>query len=203
MKSDSHPGAFIVFEGLDGSGQSTQVALLRAYLEGKGKTACATKEPTHASPAGREIADILSHKKTASPRDLQELFARDRRAHLEQVIAPALAKGDTVISDRYILSSFAFGSLDCDLDWLKAINAGFIWPDITFILRVHAEVSLERIRARGKDKEFFEEKEKLEKVAINYDNLSRAFDKCIVLDGEQSPEAVHGHVLQNLKNIII
>jgi dTMP kinase len=203
MQSNTYSGKFIVFEGLDGSGQSTQVKLLADYLRGQGKSVVATKEPTSTSDAGREIIDILSHKKIASPGALQELFASDRRAHLNQIIIPALAKGDIVISDRYVFSSFAFGSLECDLAWLKGINSEFLWPDITFLLRVRADVSLTRISARGKNPEFFEKKEKLEKVAINYDNLVNAFERCVVLDGEQSPEAVHKNVIQNLTNITI
>ena len=202
MYANPYPGKFIVVEGLDGSGQSTQAKLLKNYLEEKGRQVFVTKEPTGASDAGKEIIEVLSRRKTISSLALQELFSEDRKAHLERAIIPALQKGMIVISDRYVMSSLAFGSIDCDLEWLKKINNAFMLPDLTIILKTSAEVSLARIYARGKDIELFEKKEKLEKVTVNYDRIAKMFDHCITLDGEQSIEMVHQGVLQCIDQLL-
>jgi dTMP kinase len=195
-------GKFIVFEGLDGSGQSTQARLLAEYLQNKGREVVLGKEPTKDSEAGREIIEVLTHRKSMPSEKLQELFVADRKAHLEAGILPALARDAIVLEDRYAMSTFAFGSVDCDLEWLIGLNKDFLWPDATFILKVHPEVSLERIAARGKPAELFEKKEKLEKVSATYDILAQRFPNCFVLDGERSIEEVHAQVLQHIQKIL-
>lgn len=196
-------GAFIVFEGLDGSGQSTQVRLLSEYLSGQGREVLTTKEPTQNSEAGREIIAVLTHQKTLPPLALQELFAVDRRHHLESEILPALKRGAVVISDRYRWSTYAFGSIDCELEYLMQLNEGFLEPDLTLFLRVRPEVSLERIAKRGKPIELFEKKEKLEKVCLNYDKLAAMFPQTIVLDGEQPIDAIHAEIVKKVEAILI
>lgn len=195
-------GKFIVFEGLDGSGQSTQVKLLAEYLRGEGREVEVGKEPTPDSAAGREITEVLAHKKSVSPQRLQELFVEDRRAHLGQSILPALAQGKVFVEDRYVMSTLAFGSLECDPEWLSAINKDFPWPDATFVLKVRPQVSLKRIAARGKSPELFEKEEKLGKVAAAYDALASRFPNCFVIDGEKSIEEVHDQVLQHVRKIV-
>lgn len=198
MQHHSYPGTFIVFEGLDGSGQSTQVRMLTEYLEGKGKQVLATKEPTSDSDAGRKIIEVLTHKATVAPDELQKLFVVDRGLHLQNFIIPALMDGSIVISDRYFLSTLAFGGISCDMEWLKQINSDFILPDVTFLLRTKPEVSLQRIAARGKAVELFEKLEKLEKVTVNYAKLAEEYESCKVIDGEQSIEDVHAAIIANL-----
>ena len=195
-------GKFIVFEGLDGSGQSTQVKLLAEYLRGQGREVVLGKEPTQDSDAGREIVEVLTHKKKISSEKLQELFVIDRKEHLANSILPALQKGAIVVEDRYSMSTFAFGSVSCDLEWLIELNQGLPWPDATFILKVRPEVSLARIATRGKPEELFEKKEKLEKVSITYDLLAQRFPNCFVIDGERSIEEVHAQVLQHLAGVL-
>lgn len=192
-------GKFIVFEGLDGSGESTQVKLLAEYFARQGKTAVIGKEPTSTSDAGREIIEVLTHKKTLEARALQELFVQDRKEHLKNQILPVVHSGGILLEDRYILSTLAFGSIECPLAWLKEMNQGLPWPDLTFILKVRAEVSLERIAKRGKPVEFFEREEKLRKVAETYDQLAGEFPKCFVVNGEQAPEKVHLDILEIIK----
>ncbi len=197
MYRNTLPGKFVVFEGLDGSGQSTQVRLLAEYLNGGGRTVLTTKEPTSTTEAGKQIIDILTHKKIVSSEELQKLFAEDRKEHLETVIIPALTEGTHVISDRYFLSSLAFGSIDCDINWLKELNNSFMLPNMTIILKVRAEVSLQRIIGRGKEIELFERKEKLEKVAVAYDTLAKQYDNCVVVNGEGILQDVHKVVKEN------
>lgn len=195
-------GKFIVFEGLDGSGQTTQAGLLRDYLERIGKKVLLTKEPTNDSEAGKAIQEILHDKKQVGAGELQELFAADRKAHLENVIIPSLRKGITVISDRYFFSSFAFGSLGCDLERLISINAGFLLPDATFVLTVKPETAVERISKRGEDTTFFEKLEKLRKVAENYKNLGSRFENLFFIDGERSIDEIHREIVSKISNTL-
>ena len=195
-------GKFIVFEGLDGSGQSTQAKLLKEFFERQGKSVVMTKEPTAESDAGREIIEVIAKRKTAEPKTLQELFVEDRRAHLKNLILPALEKGDIVISDRYAMSTMAFGAIACDQEWLIEINKEFLWPDITFVLQVRPEVSMDRIHKRGKPEEFFETAEKLAKVSVNYKNLIPRFPNCFGIDGERSIEEVHKRVRAVVQKVL-
>lgn len=187
MRKNSYPGKFIVFEGLDGSGQSTQAGLLRNFLVKKGYQVVLTKEPTLDSTAGKKIRQILDEKIKEDPAELQKLFAQDREEHLKNVIIPALEKGEIVISDRYFYSTFAFGYSDgLNLDWLIKLNGNFLTPDITFVLKVAPKICVERIEKRGKVKTLFEKELKLAKVWEGYEKLSKIFKEIKIIDGEKS-----------------
>jgi len=193
MQKNPYKGKFIIFEGLDGSGQSTQAGLLRDFLIKKGYKVVLTKEPTLDSKAGKKIRQVLDKKEKISAKELQELFAKDRKEHLEKLIIPALKEGKIVISDRYFFSSFAYGKASgLDLEWLIKINNKFLLPDITFLLKVSPKICLERIKKRNKGKErtLFEEKEKLEKVWKIYEILPTRFKNVYMVDGEKSIKEV-------------
>lgn len=175
-------GKFIVIEGLDGSGASTQVAMISEYLTSKGYKILVTKEPTN-NLIGGLIRGQLTHEWKSNPECLQLLFAADRSHHIEKEIVPALEKGFIVISDRYMYSSLAFGSIDCDIEWLKSINSKFIKPDVSIILNVPPEVSVERISHSRAGFELFEEKAKLEKVRASFDKLAKENSGIVVIDG--------------------
>jgi len=199
MEKNNHPGKFIVFEGLDGSGQSTQVSLLRDFLIGNGYQVVATKEPTPDSEAGKKIRQILDEKIKIDPGTLQELFAQDRKEHLANVIEPALKEGKFVISDRYFFSSFAFGASDgLDLEWLIKLNANFLLPDQTFILNVGPEICLARIDKRGTARTLFEKQEKMAKIIKNYELLPSKFENVLIINGEGTIQ----EVFQDVQNII-
>jgi len=202
MIKNPYCGKFIVMEGLDGSGQSTQTNLLKDFLLKKGYQTVLTKEPTQDSEAGKKIREVLDKKSEIQPQKLQELFAQDRKEHLENVIIPALKEGKIVISDRYFFSSFAYGTTSgLDLDWLIEINNDFLLPDITFFLKVSPEICLKRVDMRNKNKErtLFEEKEKLAKVWQVYQNLPNRFDNIFVINGEKSIEEVGEDVKKIIK----
>lgn len=186
---------FIAFEGLDGSGSSTQSRLLADNLEKMGQAVLLTKEPTNHSPIGKMIREILQHKWSVSPQTLQLLFSADRAEHLAQTIEPALKNGQTVITDRYFLSTLAYGGLSVDIEWLKELNKKFIQPDITFLFRLNPEDCIKRIIGRGSDFELFEKKEKLEKIWENYEKLSRQYSNIHVIDANQSIEEISKEVL--------
>jgi len=202
MVKNSYKGRFIIFEGLDGSGQSTQAALLEDFLIKKGLKVLLTKEPTLSSPAGRRIRKILDKKEKISPKNLQLLFAKDRKEHLKKTVIPALKRGTHVISDRYFFSSFAYGaSGGLDLQWLFKINDNFLLPDIAFILKVRPAVCIKRIEKRGSEKTLFEKKKSLEKVWKIYEILPRYFKNAYIIKGEDEIERVFGQVKKIFKKL--
>jgi len=200
MEKNQYSGKFIVLEGLDGSGQSTQAGLLRDFLIKEGHGVVLTKEPTFDSEAGRKIREALDEKLQVESKQLQELFAQDRKEHLENLIVPALKEGKMVVCDRYFFSSFAYGASDgLELDWLLKINDGFLLPDLTFILKVSPEVCIERIEKRGSEKTLFEKKEKLAKVWQTYSILPNRLSDVYIIEGEKEI----GDVLSQIKKVVI
>lgn len=196
-------GKFFVFEGPDGSGQTTQANLLKIYLENKNHQVLLTKEPTLESEAGKKIKEIIDEKYSVEPAELQKLFVADRREHVEKLILPAIAEEKIVISDRYFFSTIAYGSIDCDLNWLIDLNKNFPLPDATFILVVSPEVCLERIEKRGLGKQFFEKAEKLHKVLENYKAMSAKFKEMHLIDGERRIEEIHKEVVEIAEKILV
>lgn len=195
MKKNEHSGKFIAFEGLDGSGQSTQVETLRDLLVKKGIQVVLTKEPTKDSEAGRKVREILSKSYRAKSEELQELFVQDRKEHLENLVIPSLKDGKIVISDRYLFSTFAFGASEgLNLEWLISLNDEFLLPDLTLILKVSPEICLQRIEQRGTTRDLFEEVEKLGRVWERYKTFPNRFSNVYIIDGEQTVEKVFEEV---------
>jgi dTMP kinase len=200
MEKNTYPGKFVVFEGIDGSGHSTQVDLLKNFLIEKGYNVVATKEPTLEFETGKEIKRVLDGEIKVSLKELQELFVKDRGEHLENIIIPSLKEGKIVISDRYFFSTLAYGaSGGLDLEWLINLNNDYLYPDITFLLKVDPEICIDRIIKRGDKISIFEKKEKLEAIWEVYKILPKRFKDIHVIDGEGSIEKV----FEDIKNIII
>lgn len=201
MYVNRYPGMFIVFEGLDGSGQSTQAKFLYDFFrKQEGRQVVLTKEPTGDSEAGRKVRRVLKKEIEMRPDEFQKLYVQDRKEHLSNLIIPSLEKGAFVISDRYFLSTCAFGGINLDIEWLIKINEKFILPNITFFLDVAPEICIERIGERGKGFEFFEEVEKLTKVRQNYKVLAKRFQNVYLVNGEQLREKVFADILDLLGN---
>lgn len=195
MIKNSYPGKFIVFEGLDGSGQSTQAGLLRDFFINKGLEVILTKEPTKDSLTGKKIRQVLDKMTEASPRSLQELFVEDRKEHLEKLVIPALKEGKIVISDRYFFSTFAYGASDSlSLEELIDMNQEFLLPDLTIILKVSPEACVSRIEKRGSGVQLFEKAEKLKKVWQTYEILPNRFKNVYIIDGEKTINEVFNEV---------
>lgn len=197
MKKNPYPGKFVVLEGLDGSGQTTQSELLKDFLISKEHSAIVTKEPTQESDAGKRIRRILDMQETASPKEFQELFARDRKYHLQHSIIPALQQGNLVISDRYFFSSFAYGAAEeVDLEYLIQINNEFLLPDLSFFLNVRPELCMERMKERGKPLSYFENLDRLGKTWNVFELLANRFENVHPINGEQSIEKVAKDIQQ-------
>jgi len=195
MEENNYFGKFIVIEGLDGSGQSTQVKLLNNFLTQKGHQAISTKEPTQESEAGKKIKEVLGKSLEIDAMELQELFAQDRKEHLERKIIPNLKQNKVVISDRYYFSTFAYGAAHgADLNELIKMNKNFLLPDVTFFLKVKPETCINRIEKRGDPKTLFEKREQLAKVWNVYETLPKRFENVYIIDGEQSIENVFNQI---------
>jgi dTMP kinase len=166
-------GRFIVLEGLDGSGITTQAEHLRLWCQQNGIEVLATKEPTE-GPAGLLIKLALRKDLRNFPEEfLALLFAADRLFHVDRDIRPALRKGTTVISDRYVLSSLAYQSVKIkDTKWLRQINSHAPTPDVTIFLDVPARDCVRRLQSdvwRGLDKiQLYERLPILEQVRHNF-----------------------------------
>ncbi len=201
---------FIVFEGIDGSGKTTQAELLKKSLEKQGFSVILTKEPTKFSSVSQKIRKILNKEIIVTPKELQELFIEDRREHLEKLVIPSLKEGKIVISDRYYLSTIAYGKPEkISITWLIEKNRDFLEPDIIFIFDIDPEISLKRIQNTRNTSNLFEKIEKLRLVREEYKKLSKYsaklkisspkanqyFNNLIYIDEEQSIEKIHLEIL--------
>lgn len=162
---------FVVLEGLDGAGTTTQTAALVARLEAQGVSVVRTAEPT-GGPIGRLLRATLQRRdEAADPASLPWLFAADRADHLARTIEPALAAGSWVVSDRYLPSSLAYQSLDRPMALVDGLNRWFRLPDVTVFVDVPVQTCLARIGSRGAAAEMFEEREALVRIAAAYDEV--------------------------------
>jgi dTMP kinase len=200
MIKNPHEGKFIVFEGLDGSGKSTQAEYLVKKLKQDAAKVHKTFEPTQYLIGGL-IRSFLGNDWKSSADCLQLLFAADRAYHLEKEILPALKKKLIVVSDRYFFSSFAYGALDCDLNWLIKINDNFLFPDLTIVLKSDPRICIERMAKERFSVELFEQVAKLEKVWQNYEKIISRFriDTDIrVIDGDRPIQ----EIFEDVENIL-
>lgn len=203
MKSQ-YKGKFIVLEGIDGSGISTQSQEMKKILESDyACKAILTKEPS-TGPVGVTIRQVLS-KRVSGIEDncLALLFAADRVDHNLNTIIPALEQGKHVICDRYLWSSLAYQGRKEDIEWLEGINRYAYKPDLTIFIRVRPETSLKRIKTSRLKTEIFEEPDILQQVYDNYINIFEKWqdlgEQVILIDGEQTSEAVTSDIKKELK----
>ncbi len=186
-------GRFIVIEGLDGAGTTTQAQRLADHLR-EGSEVVQTHEPTD-GPVGRVIRATLQRAAGAPlAASLPWLFAADRSDHLARTVVPALQRGAWVISDRYYHSSLAYQSLDHPLAWVHTLNQHFRVPDLTLFLGLDVEVCLARISARGEAREIFEERQALERISARYDAVLELLgglgEPIVRLDADRSIDAL-------------
>lgn len=198
MKKNPYKGKFIVLEGLDGAGTSTQIDLLAKYFKKKKIKVHLTREPTQYLIGGL-IKSWLSNDWGSTPECLQLLFTADRAYHLKKEITPLLEKGFTVISDRYLFSTLAYGLLEIkDREWLLEINKRFILPDITFFIDVSPGICIERMKKDRFSLELFEERRKLKDIRKNYYEIFEKFKDIHIISGERPIN----EVFKEIKKII-
>ncbi len=197
-------GHFIVIEGIDGAGTSTQAAQMKTKFAGLGLPAYVTAEPS-VGPVGSIIRQILTgrlvvrrHHSVSAPNwiTMSLLFAADRQDHLESLIIPNLRDGVNVICDRYVYSSVIYQSASSDdgktAQWIREINRHTIKPDLVLNLRVNKEEAARRRQERGRDVEIFDDPAFQQKLAAAYDNIDRQFPdvNMVTIDANRSIDEV-------------
>lgn len=158
---------FVVFEGIDGAGTSTQIEMLKKNP--LAKNFFFTAEPSEGA-TGLFLREILAGKAKVSPETAAYLFAADRAEHLwgKGGISEQVEGGKIVVCDRYIFSSLAYQGTTCGEILPKTINSPFPLPEILFFFEISAEDSMARIEKRGERREIYEKREMLAKTAERY-----------------------------------
>jgi dTMP kinase len=203
-------GRFITFEGGEGAGKSTQIRLLADYLNACGLKVTTTREPG-GTPRAERLREILLSGKIAPLGPLAEatLFAAARIDHVDQLIAPTLAQGGWVLSDRFADSTRAYqgargGVASCDIDLLERAATGATTPDLTLILDLPPETGLARAAAR---RSVHEDVDRFEAEEIDFHHaLRQAFldiaahdpARCCVIDAMLPPQTV----AQTIRSVI-
>lgn len=195
-------GKFIVLEGIDGAGKSSQIGPLVRRLEGLGVRCRADREPT-GGPVGSLIRQIFTGRVSADNRVIAALYAADRLDHLVNEVdgvCAAINQGITVVSDRYYFSSYAYHSVDVDMDWVigaNALSAELLRPTLTVFLDVPVEAALERIRQNRLVEEIFDREDRLRRTRELYfqafDRL-RDVEQVAVVDGTGTPDEVAARI---------
>jgi dTMP kinase len=186
-------GAFIVLEGLDGAGTTTQCAALAAVLRRKGHRVHVTAEPS-SGPIGTLIRQALGGRLglpgrhgPLTPETMALLFAADRVDHLAAEVEPALARGEVVLSDRYLLSSLAYQGAQVGMAWVESLNRAARRPDLTLFLDIDVAVAGQRRRHRGGHPELYETTEVQRATARQYRralaNRRQAGERVVVVPG--------------------
>jgi len=198
-------GSFIVFEGGDGAGKSTQVTLLREALERAGRQVTVTRQPG-GTPLGQQIRDLVLHGDHVAPRAEALLFAADKAHHVETLVRPALQRGEVVISDRYTDSSVAYQGAGRELG-AQEVHDLNMWavedlvPDLTVVVDISAE---EGRRRRGAVHDRLESEEDAFHEAIRQHFLAMARgnpERYLVVDGTLPPEQIHAEVMNRLEKL--
>ena len=200
---------FIVVDGLDGSGKSEIVKMLHNHLFSKHKKfrILTTREPTNGIH-GKKLREMLANETDPlqSREELAELFVKDRKEHLENLIIPFLNNkeegSNIVLCDRYYYSTVAFqGAQGLDMKELIEKNRGFLKPDIAFILDVSPEIALKRIHYRKKEK--FEQLEFMQKIKENFQKLPNMLEDNITIVNSNRPiSEVFNNIRKEVEKLI-
>lgn len=213
FKRNPYDGLYIVLEGINASGKTTQVECLRKYFERKGREVVITSEPNDSLPAGKLVREIITKKKKFPSTALQFLYTADRVVNHETIIVPALQAGKVVISSRNFWSALVYGVIDAggtkytrtDAD-LILVTQGvlsmyhrFILPDNTFYLDVSVETVLKRMNAMGHERDIYEKKERITPLVDGYRWVVRQFPQEFVsIDGEKTLHEVTDAIIGSL-----
>jgi dTMP kinase len=199
---------FIAFEGIDGSGKSTQVKLLTEKLEEAGLKVYTTFEPTD-SPMGKIIRDVFNHRMEADERTVAALFVADRLDHLlnkTNGILKKLEEGFTVITDRYYLSSFAYQSQYVDLKWIMQANSLSVnlrKPDLNIYIDILPGLSIERLNKGRNSMELYETLENLQNVRNRYFEvieLLKDEEQVFITDGNRNSKVIAHEIWNKIRH---
>jgi dTMP kinase len=214
--TDGNDGVFVVFEGIDGAGTTTQADLYARYLRKKKRLVHVTREPS-SGPVGSLLRLVLSRRLSLPSGSQAEtmalLFAADRLDHVESEVLPLLREGYVVLSDRYDLSSLLYQAVSSGAEpdasaevvaWIRTLNRHARRPDITVIVDVDPAVAEARRRARGGSAELFEDAELQARLARAYRRAEDFVpgDRVAHVDGGASIEAVHAAITAALAPVV-
>ncbi len=200
-------GLFITFEGIDGCGKTTQLKLLKEYLENKGFNVLVTREPG-AKGLGEKLREILlNYDGEVSSNCESFLFLADRAQHIDTIIKPAIDNGTIVLCDRHTDSTVAYQGYGRELNlkqihYLNNIATNNIKPDLTFILDIDVETSIERI---GKNRDRMESAgiEFFNKVRNGYIEISKQEPNRVkLIYGKESIETIHNQIIELINEVI-
>ena len=203
-------GIFIAFEGIDGSGKSTQIQLLMKKIEEKSIRCYQTCEPS-SGPIGSLTRQILTGRIKTDNRVIAAMFAADRLDHLLNPIDGIVSKieeGIHVISDRYYFSSYAYHSVDVPMDWVIKTNeesAKVLRPDLTVFIDISAKEAMDRITKNRFHTELFEKESRLSKVRENYlkaFELMKEEEKVLIVDGTKTLEEIADIIWQAVEPML-
>jgi len=198
---------FIAFEGIDGSGKSTQAKLLAQHLKNAGHKVYTTFEPTD-SPIGSLIRNIMKGRMNADHKTIAGLFVADRLDHLLNEVdgmVKKLEEGYTVLTDRYYFSSYAYHGTHMNMDWViqaNGMSAKILKPDINLFIDVSPDVAMTRINENRIVLDLYETHDNLNKVREKY---FEAFDKLkhqeivAIIDGNRSVEAISNDIFGKIE----
>lgn len=202
------PAVLITVEGVEGSGKSTQCARLEQHLSGRGLQVVRTSEPD-GTPLGLRVRALFeADGPTPTPLTQTFLFMAARQEHVTRVIAPALARGAVVISDRYADATVAYQGYGqgMDVQTIRELNmlaTGGVLPDLTLVLDLDPAAGMRRIRGRGLDA--FEKMDTAfhRRVREGYLEIARADkNRVVVLDADREPDALHADVVRAVDELL-
>jgi dTMP kinase len=197
---------FVTFEGLDGSGKSTQAELLAGWLRGEGRTVLTTREPG-GTPVGEAVRDLVLHGGELSPWTEAALFAAARAEHVEVAIRPALERGEDVVCDRYLDSSVAYQGIARGLGESRVLDLNLtvtrgLLPDRTFLVLVDPDEA----RRRGgehRDRIERETEEFMRRADEAFRSLAASFpERIVALDGHKPAEEIAEEVREHVRALL-
>lgn len=198
---------FIVFEGIDGSGTTTQIKKLSEKF--KTEKVYTTAEPS-SNETGLFLRKMLKGDFSVNPKTASFLFAADRCEHLygKNGIIEQIQNGKTVLSDRYIFSSLAYQTVTCGKELPELLNSTFPLPEILFYFKINPEISLKRVESRGETKEIYEKIEYQKKTAELYENIINEYKnsnksdgmKIVTVDASKSIQEIEDYIWNFVKN---
>jgi dTMP kinase len=194
-------GCLIVFEGIDGTGKSTQLQLLADHLSECGYAVVATKEPTEGK-FGQRIRNLYADRTTVTREEELELFLLDRRDHVDHLIRPALTAGKVILCDRYYLSTLAYqGAAGMNIEDIAERNSFAPVPGLALIFQLDPQASIERITLKRGDRlNDFEQEDYLKAVETIFNSLNYPYIRYI--DAGQTIEEVHRAVVEAVERYL-
>lgn len=216
FKRNTFGGCYVVLEGINASGKTTQIERLKDHFEKQGKTVVITSEPNDDLVIGKLIREIIHGKWDVPSAALQYLYTADRIVNHEKIVIPALQKGHVVLSSRSFWSAIVYGILDEGADYTRptadlllsaqgvlSMYHQIMVADYNFYLDVSLDTILKRMEAMGKPRDIYEDKEKLSQLIAGYEWVVDQFnDEFIRIDAEKTIENVTEKIIANIKRTI-